>query len=164
MCIVEEIELPSHLGEQVMRGQACVDSGHSVVQVYRLLHRHGPELRVGDIRPVDCRVQQHRSTDLCNCSDGSFRHGIVVVSTCSSQLVNLAKFRELVREVTRCESRSLVSNVCLWTNAQIKALEFELLFCHEGLMVIESGLELHIDVPSGLVYKDAPTTIHLIRV
>ena len=78
-------------------------------------------------------------------------------------MVDLAKFRELVCEVTRCESRSLVSYVCLRTNAQIKALEFELLFCHEGLVGVESGLELHIDVAGSLVYKDASTTIHLIR-
>ena len=49
--------------EQFEGGYPVVFPGHSIQDVDRVEHGKGPELNIGDVRPVDCLVVEHRSSN-----------------------------------------------------------------------------------------------------
>ena len=72
---MEVLELgvgPPSLGEDIVGAQTRGLVGHLVVQQDGMLYGHGPEPCVGDVRPMDGRVEHHGPCDAHHSLDALF--------------------------------------------------------------------------------------------
>ena len=70
--------------EQIIRTQPCFVTRHAVMQVYGMMNRQWPELRVGGFRPVDGGVEHHGTCTRHYCLNCSLSYSVVVVSSSAS--------------------------------------------------------------------------------
>ena len=140
---MEVLELgvgPPSLGEDVMGAQTRGLVGHLVVQEDGVLYGQGPEPCVGDVRPVDGRVEHHRPCDAHHSLDASLSDSIVMMGTNPGELGDLGKVLEVGAILLGREGRAIVGKVRLWDDAVVLTVTFEHGLALHRLVGVEMNL------------------------
>ena len=96
-----------------------------------MLDCQGPKCWVGDVRPMDGRVQHHGSGDGHDCSDVAFGNSIVMMGADTSKAYNLLKVGQVAGEFSGGECFRIVGEVFLWNDTGAATHHFEFLFGFE---------------------------------
>ncbi|KAI2494032.1 hypothetical protein MHU86_20518 [Fragilaria crotonensis] len=112
-----------------------------------------PKCGVGDVRPMDGRMQHHGSCDRHDGSDVAFGDPIVMVSADAGESDDLLELGEVAREladvnVLSCRRDTLAASLlCCDTFAQNS-------LCLERFVGVQTYLMLHKNKPGGVVNED----------
>ena len=123
---------------------------------------HRPELRVGDVGPVDGGVDQHGTGDGGDRSNGAFSDAIMVVCAGACESLNLREARQVLTVIFGGERGAVVRDVLLWLYAGVETHKLEAFLGDEGLVGVQVSLELHVDEAGGVVDEHASAHEHLI--
>ena len=82
-----------------------------------MLDSKRPESWIGNIRPVDCRMQHHGSGNRHDGSNVALGDAIVVVSADAGEFDDLFEVGENARELGGSESLGVVGEVFLWSDS-----------------------------------------------
>ena len=85
MAVMEAMLWPTHFGEKIRRTNPCVCAWHAIIKESSMVDGHGPQTGVGNVRPMNTRMEHcgasHRHYSLY----GSFSDSILVMGTYTSE-------------------------------------------------------------------------------
>ena len=128
-----------------------------------MLDGEGPECGVGDVRPVNGRMQHHGPCDGHDGANVAFGDSIVMVSADASESNDLLKLGEVARELGRSKRFRIVGEIFLWRHACVATHSLEALFCFEGLVRVQTDLVLDKNVAGGMINEDATASVHVVE-
>ena len=131
---------PPSLGEDILGAQTRGLIGHLVVQQDGMLYGQGPEPCVGDVQPVDGRVEHHGPCDAHHSLDALLGYSVVMMGTNTCKLGDLSKVLEMGAVLFGREGRTIVGQVHLWDDAIVPAVSFELGLALHCLVCVEMNL------------------------
>ena len=99
MEVMEALRRPSSTSEYVVWRQTSGWRGQVIVEVSGMADGHGPPLRVNDIRPVNGCMDEHCASRGYDGTDGTFCDAVVMMSTNTCEMLNLAKMRQVTSKV-----------------------------------------------------------------
>jgi hypothetical protein len=134
MKIAEFCLRPARSGEDVDREETNLDGRHSIPKEDSVLDSHGPELSVRSLRPVDRRMDHHRSSHGHDGLDRTFGNSIVMMDA-DSRIPNcLAELLKVLGESLRYEGRAIVEEIGLWNHTDVSSCKLEQFLRLEGLV------------------------------
>ena len=152
---------PARASKEVVRRDSGRLDGHMVPEVDCLLHRHRPQLGIGNLRPVNRGVKHHRASDRHDRLDRALGDAVVVMGPNTGEPNRLLEGGKVVREGVRRERLPVVGLVLLRDDADVAAKKLVLLLGLQRLMGVQVGLELDMDVARGVVDKDAAARVQI---
>ncbi len=118
---------------------------------------------VGNIRPVDRRMQHHGSRDCHDGSNVALSDAIVMVSADAGESDDLFEVGEVAGELGGGERLGVVGEVLLRSDSCVAAHSLEVFFRFERLVGVQTYLVLNENKAGGVVDKDAPSGVHLVE-
>ena len=85
-----------------------------------------------------------------------------MMSSYTSKSDDLCKLAKMLGEGRRGEGATVVCEEGLDNDTRITTQSLILFFCFQCFMTVEVSLKLNMKVTSGMVHKNAPTTVHLV--
>ena len=149
------------LGEQIQRRQTRFQLGHDVLNEDSKLNSHWPQLRISNIRPVDCSMKKEGSGTGHGVLDALLSHCIVMMTTSSSKLGQLLELGQSLGESLAGETGMLIQPEGLRDNTMVAAHCLELLKCFKSCMCVQGRQEFNMDKARSCVHKDATTLSEL---
>ena len=128
-----------------------------------MLDGEGPKCGVGDVRPMDGRMQHHGSCNRHDGSDVAFGDPVVMVSADASESNYLLKLRAVARELGGRERFRVVGEILLRRHSCVAAHSLEALLCLESFVRVQADLMLDEDKTRGVVDEDAATGVHVVK-
>jgi hypothetical protein len=162
MKVMELALLPSTFGENVMRRDTCLFIGHVIVQEDRMLDGHWPQTSIGDIGPMNRRMEHHGSGDSHDGLNVPFINCIVMVSSSISKSNDLHKLRKLGSELFRGEGGSVVGQEGLCDDARVSRHQLVLLLSFQSFMGHQMRLKFDVHVARSMIHKNASATAHVV--
>jgi hypothetical protein len=135
--------------------------GHMVPEVDGLLHRHRPQLGIGNLRPVNRGVKHHRTSDQHDRLDRALDDAVVVMGPDTGKPNRLLEGGKVVGKSVRRERLPVVGLVLLRDDANVATQKLVLLLGSQRLVGVQVGLELDMDVARGVVDKDAAARVQI---
>jgi hypothetical protein len=152
---------PSSPCEDIDRGETVLLGGHTVPDVDGVSNSHRPELRVGNCRPVNGRVNQHRARDSHDGLNVALSYTVVMMGADASEERFLIELEDVLGKGLRGEVGTVVEKVLLGDHSGVSTHELEGLLGLERLRGAERSLRLDMDIPGGGIDKDATAFVHL---
>jgi hypothetical protein len=152
---------PAGPGEEVVGRDSSRLGRHVVPEVDGLLHGHRPQLRVGDLRPMNRSVEHHRAGDRHDGLDRPLGDSVVVMGPDAGEANRLLKRRQVAGEGVRREGFPVVGLVLLRDDANITAKQLVLFLGSKGLVGVQMGLKLDMDVARSVVNEDTAARVHV---
>ena len=128
-----------------------------------MLDGEWPQSGVGDIRPVDCRMQHHGSGDCHDSSNVTLGDANVVVSADTSKSDDLFEVGKVAGELGGSESLGVVGKILLRSDSCVSAHSLETFLCLESLMGVKTHLVLNKNESGGVVDEETPSGVHLVE-
>ena len=123
----------------------------------------GPQSGVGDIRPMDCRMEHHGSGDGHDGANVALGNTIVMVGTNACKPYDLLEVGKVAREFGGGEPFGVVGEEFVRNDSCVATHSFEAFFGFERLMGVETNLMFNEDIAGGVVNKDTPTGVHFFK-
>ena len=128
-----------------------------------MLDGERPQSGVGDIQPMDCRIQHHCSGNCHDGSDVALGDAIVIVSADASKSNDLFKVGEVARELGRGECLGVVGKILLRHDSCVATHPFKSFLCLEGLVGVQTHLMLDKNEAGGVINKDTSSKVHVVK-
>ncbi len=128
-----------------------------------MLDSEWPKCGVGDVRPMDGRMQHHGSCNRHDGSDVAFGDPVVMVSADASESDDLLEVGKVARELGGRKRFRVVSEILLRRDSCVVTHSLEALFRFESLVRVQADLVLDKNVAGGVVDEDAAAGIHVVK-
>ena len=128
-----------------------------------MLDGEGPKCGIGDVRPMDGRMQHHGPCDGHDCTNVAFGDSIVMVSADASESNYLLELGEVARELGGRERFRVVGEVLLRRHSCVATHSLETLFCFKSLVRVQADLVLDKNVAGCVVNKDTAAGVHVVE-